>query len=409
MRANYQSFRSSSGFRIGLAHLAESECAAVSIHIPAGSRNDPPDEAGLAHFVEHMVFKGTESRTARQISIDTENVGASLNASTSEDETVYEASGDASTLPLLAEVLCDMVWRPTFPEEEIGLERDVIAEEIVMYHESPTDHIDDLISKALWSPHPLGTPITGSLESIKRIDRESLMRFAEHHHRREDVVISVAGPFKEEEVRRVFEPLLPATTSAVETERYATPLQARPPEVDERDTQQVQLALAFATFGRRDHRRHALRLLGMILGEGASSRLFQELRENRGLCYQVSCDVGLLEDTGSLEIHAGLDPASRDEALSCIRAQLADLADQGPTDGELARAKRLSASHSRAEMENTSSHAQWVGDCLLHHDQVILPSEALDTIAAVTREEVLQVANDLFRPENEAMAEIRPA
>ena len=408
MQANYQILRSSAGFRIGFAQLPDSECAAVSIHIPAGSRDDPPGQAGLAHFVEHMIFKGTEKRDARQISIETEDVGASLNASTSEDQTVYDARGDASTLPLLVDILCDMVWHSTFPEDEIPLERDVIAEEIVMYFESPSDHIGDLISKALWSPHPLGESIAGTLESIKRIDRKALLDFTKSHHFREDVVISVAGPFDETQVLELFEAHLPSTTPPIESPTYQAPTERRKQEIDSRETQQVQLALAFSCFGRHDPRRHALRLLSTILGEGASSRLFQELREERGLCYQVGCDVTLFDDTGAIEIQAGLDPSSRDEALECIREQIDDLTKNGPSEAELARAKRLVASSSRTAMESTSAHAEWIGDCLLQHNQVIRPIEALQLIEQVTADEVRDVAATVFTAENEALAEIRP-
>ncbi|MFC7337025.1 M16 family metallopeptidase [Haloferula chungangensis] len=409
MQANYQILRSSAGFRIGFARLPDSECAAVSIHIPAGSRDDPPGQAGLAHFVEHMIFKGTEKRDARQISIETEDVGASLNASTSEDQTVYEARGDASTLPLLVDILCDMVWHSTFPEDEIPLERDVIAEEIVMYQESPSEHISDLISKALWSPHPLGESVSGTLASIRRIDRKALLSFSQRHHRREDVVISVAGPFEEAEVLQLFEAHLPPSTPRVEAPSYQIGNHSRKQEIEGRDTLQVQLALGYASFGLHDPRRHALRLLAMILGEGASSRLFQELREDRGLCYQVCCDVTLFDDTGALVIHAGLDPASRDEALACIYSQLAELSTKGPNDAELARAKRLTASSSRAAMECTAAHAEWVGECLIQHNQIIRPREALELINQVTADEIRDVAACLFVPANEALAEIRPA
>lgn len=408
MQANYQIFRSSAGYRIGLARLPDSECAAVSIHIPCGSRDDPPEQAGLAHFVEHMVFKGTETRDARQISIETEDVGASLNACTSEDQTVYEARGDATTLPLLVDILCDMVWRPTFPIDEIPLERDVIAEEIVMYFESPSDHIGDLISRALWSPHPLGESVSGTLASIKGIDRQALRSFTGRHYRREDVVISVAGPFEKAQVLELFEPHLPPSAPVIGSPAYQPATMPRQQQIEARDTQQLQLALAYSCFGRRDPRRHALRLLSTILGEGASSRLFQELREDRGLCYQIGCDVTLFEDTGALEIHAGLDPTSRDEALACIHAQLADLSKNGPGEAELARAKRLTASSSRAAMESTSAHSEWIGECILQHDQVIRPEDALTLTDQVSAEEVREVAATVITAANEARAEIRP-
>ncbi|MGB1131169.1 MAG: M16 family metallopeptidase, partial [Haloferula sp.] len=279
MRATYETRRISNGMRAGFAHLPESECTAVSIHLPVGSRDDPPGKEGLAHFVEHMTFKGTEARDARAISFDSENAGASLDAYTSEDQTAYEARGDAETLPLLIDILSDMVWRSNFPEQEIDLEREVIAEEIVMYHENPGDHISDLLSRSLWGNHSLGQPISGSLESIQSIDRQTLLEFASRHHQREDIVIAVAGPHQATEVIELLESRLPATSPTLNSIPFSE--SAIPPrhEVERRDTQQLQLALAYRCFGRTDPRRHALNLLAMILGEGASSRLFQRLRE----------------------------------------------------------------------------------------------------------------------------------
>ena len=169
--ARYESLVLPSGFRLAVATLPESECAAFSVHVAAGSRDDLPGLAGTAHFVEHMVFKGTQRRDARAISLEAEDAGGSLNACTTEDQVVYEARGDADALPLLADITADIVWHAAFPEREIPLEREVIAEEIVMYRESPGDHIGDLISLALWSPHPLGESVSGSEDSIARIQK----------------------------------------------------------------------------------------------------------------------------------------------------------------------------------------------------------------------------------------------
>jgi predicted Zn-dependent peptidase len=290
----------------------------------------------------------------------------------------------------------------------VGLEREVIAEEIVMYQESPGDHISDLLSRALWGNHSLGQPISGSLESIRNIDQAALHDFAARHHRREDIVIAVAGPHCLEEVVGLLEALLPEATHPLSSIPFLEAVVPTRHEVERRDTQQLQLALAYRCFGRSDSRRHALNLLSMILGEGASSRLFQRLREERGLCYHVSCDASLLAETGSLEIHAGLDPAARDEAIACIQEEIDDLAAHGPSAEELARAKRLAASQSRAGMESTSAHSSWIGECLIHHDRVMTPSEALARTTAVTAGEIQSVAREICVPEHLAIAEIRP-
>lgn len=408
-RAHYYLEELPCGFRLAVATLPDSECAALSVHIPAGSRNDPARQTGLAHFVEHMVFKGTARRDARQISLETEDVGASLNACTTEDSVTYEARGDAETLPLLADMIADMVWHATFPEAEIKLEREVIGEEIVMYRESPTDHIGDLISAALWSPHPLGEPVAGTEKTIARINRAALAGFRDLHHFRRDVVIAISGPFTPEQARQALADHLPAArtipaAAAFDPAALAAPRQLR----EKRDTEQLQLALGFRTPGRHDPRRHALRMLGMILGESASSRLFQELREKRGLCYHVSCDVNFFAEAGSLEIHAGLAPESRDESLECIFREIADLRANGPRADELARAKRLAVSQMKMAMESTAAHAAWAGDCVAQFDRLISPEEARHEWERVAAADIRDIAAEVLADTPSALAEILP-
>ena len=189
-KAIYEWRQIPNGPRLAVATVADSECAALSIYIPAGSRDESNLPAGLAHFVEHMVFKGTERRSARELSFEIEDGGGQLNACTSEDQTVYEGRGEADLMPLLADVLADMVWHATFPESEINLEREVIGEEITMYKESPADHIGDLISGALWGDHPLGNAISGSVESVAKIDRATLLAFRDRHHSRSRLLMA---------------------------------------------------------------------------------------------------------------------------------------------------------------------------------------------------------------------------
>lgn len=397
------------GPRLALATLPQSECAAVSIYIPAGSRDEHDVPAGTAHFVEHMVFKGTERRSARELSLEIESAGGQINACTSEDNTVYEGRGEASLLPVLADVLSDMVWHATFPKDEITLERDVIGEEITMYRESPSDHIGDLISQALWSPHPLGNPISGSVESIARVNRNVLNTFRTRHHFRKDLVIAVAGPFSEQEALDAICPHLPKSFLTPEKRSPFSHEASRPRDiVDARDTEQLQLALAWHAPGRSHPLRHAMRLLSLMLGETASSRLFLGLREERGLCYQISSDVTFFEDTGAFEILAGLDPESKDEALDCIHAEIADLLKNGPRAGELDRAKRLAIGQSKMAFESTGAQASWAGECLMDFGRIPMPADWRAEVAAVTEAEVHEITRILFQGSSACRAEIRP-
>ena len=406
-KATYEWRQIPNGPRLAVAFVPDSECAALSIYIPAGSRDESGFPTGLAHFLEHMVFKGTARRTARDISFEIENAGGQLNACTSEDQTVYEGRGEADLMPVLIDVLSDMVWHATFPETEIALEREVIGEEITMYKESPADHIGDMISSALWPEHPLGNPISGSLESIAGINRNHMLDFRNLHHFRNDLVIAAAGPFTHEEVVAMIQPHLPgafhAAPQGVSFERADSTSRT---VTDERETDQLQLALAWHTPGRHSDSRHALRLLSMMLGETASSRLFLELREERGLCYQISSDVAFFEETGAFEISAGLDPESRDEALSCIQREIDDLVANGPHPGELDRAKRLTIAQSKLAFESTGAHAAWAGEGVLDFGLVPSPAEWRARIMAVTEADVWASAREVFLNQIPAMAEI---
>jgi len=407
-RVTYDWRRIPGGPRLAVATLPDAECAALTIHIPAGSRDEGGLPAGLAHFVEHMAFKGSARRSARELSFEIENAGGQVNACTSEDQTVYDARGEAGQFQVLADVLCDMVWHANFPEADIQLEREVIGEEIVMYRENPADHIGDLLSKAMWGDHPLGNPISGSLESIARTDRAALLGFRDQHHFRNDLVIAAAGPFAIGEVLDILAPLLPARFHPARKPPPFHPDATGPQSLAEtRETDQLQLAQAWHTPGRHSEQRHALRLLSLILGESSSSRLFLELREERGLCYQIGSDVTLFDETGAFEITAGLDPEARDEALACIHREIHDLASHGPRPGELDRAKRLAITHGKLAFESTAAHAAWAGECLLDLGRIPSHTEWRERVQNVTDRDILHIAREIFLQKNHATAEIR--
>ncbi|HVJ45669.1 MAG TPA: pitrilysin family protein [Luteolibacter sp.] len=406
-KANYEWRRLPQGPRLAVATLPDSECAALSIYIPAGSRDEAELPAGLAHFVEHMVFKATKRRSAKDISFEIENAGGQLNACTSEDQTVYEGRGEADLMPVLIDVLSDMIWHATFPEADIELEREVIGEEITMYRESPSDHIGDLISAALWGDHPLGNAISGSIESIHEIDRAKLVAFRDLHHFREDIVIAASGPFTIDQIESLLSPHLPAKFHPAKPPLAFSSEEAPLRKItDLRESDQLQLSLGWHTPGKHSEKRHALRLLSMMLGEISSSRLFLELREDRGLCYQIGSDVTFFDETGAFEINAGLDPESREEALECIHREIGDLVKNGPRAGELDRAKRLMISQSKLAFESTASHAAWAGEGLLDFDEIPSPASWREKILAVTDDDVRAIAREVFQDREPAIAEI---
>jgi predicted Zn-dependent peptidase len=406
---HHEWFELPAGPRLAVATLPGAECAALSIHIPAGSRDEDGLPCGVAHFLEHMCFKGTARHSARELSLRIESAGGQINACTSEDQTVYDGRGDAELMPLLCETLADMVWRSSISASDIDLERDVIGEEITMIRENPADHIGDMISAAIWPDHPLGRPISGTPESLESITRDALAGFRDGHHFRRDVVIAAAGPHTIADIAAMFDGLVPECRVPAPAANPFAPHASPPCRLREpRETDQLQLAMAWHTPGRQADSRHALRLLSLMIGETASSRLFLDLREDRGLCYQIGSDVTLLDETGAFEVHAGLAPSARDEAVDRILRHLRDIAASGPASGELDRAKRLAITQGKLALETTAAHAAWAGESLLDFGRIPGICEWRSRILSVTAAEVRELADALFTGTAFAMAEIDP-
>ena len=403
------------GFHIATAEMSHMESVSIAIYFPVGSRYESPEENGIAHFLEHMVFKGTSKRTALDIALQIEGAGGTMNAFTTEDQTCLETRGPAELLPLLIEIMSDMLWNSNYDPEEVEREREVIAEEIIMYQENPGDHLHDLLSEALYPSHPLGRPITGTEDSISNIQVEDLKNFTQKHYYSEGITLSVAGKVKHTEVVALAEKFLPQLSdhkSGFQPFTH-TPLSVRAstrPIVihDQRDIEQTHLAIAFHTDGRHSDTRHILRVMSLIMGETMSSRLFQELREKRGLCYHIATDYSLYHDTGTFEIHAGLDSSRLQESIDVIHQMLRQICEQGFTQAELDQAVTFATAQSRIALETPPAHMSWMGDSLLCFDKILEPKDSRETLSTTTLTELKELAQQTFKPENMAIATVGP-
>ncbi len=403
------------GIHVATAEMPHMESVSVGIYLPTGSRYESAKLNGIAHFAEHMIFKGTLSRSALDLAIQVEGAGGSINAFTTEDQTCLETRGPADLLPQFLEVMCDMVWGSNFDPHEVELEREVIAEEIVMYQENPSDHIHDLLSIALWPNHPLGRPITGTVKSIKAIHAESLKEFITKHYYAKGLTLTVAGKVTHADVCEMAQKYLPLVDENQlrnnDFKKYSHALTKSNQFAlihDQREIDQVHLAMAFHTDGRQSDLRHVLRLMSLIIGETMSSRLFQELREKRGLCYHIASDYSLYDDTGTFEIHAGLDRTRLEESLKAINEVILQILNEGFTQAELDQTLRFATGQSKISLESTHSRMSWMGDSLLCFDKIIDPEEALATLQSTTLEELHGLAKQLFTVNNMAVASIGP-
>ncbi len=398
------------GLRIVTTELPHARSVSTSIFLGIGSRNENGDQRGICHFLEHMLFKGTETRpTAKDISIAIEQIGGILNAETGKEVTVYWNKVSHRHWKLAIELLSDVLRHSRFDSSEVEKERGVIIEELSMLFDSPGEWVHVLVDEILWGEHPLGRDIGGDRESVSGISRDDLTRFLDQSYSPDNAVVAVAGAIDHFEILDEIEKLLGnwQRRSPVSWE----PVNGRASEskiiIRDKDTEQAHLCLAVPSYSFVHPDRFALDLLNVILGEGMSSRLFQEIREKRGLGYDVQSYVTRFRDAGSLVVYTSVDPARVDETLRAIVGELDGVRLALPSD-EVQRAKDFWKGRIELRLEETRSLASWLGSQELFFDRILTVEDVVARIDAVTPEDLMRVASDVFRHERFHVAAIGP-
>jgi len=403
----FQHSNLANGIRVGTATLPDRAVMALGIWTPYGSRHESPEQSGVAHFLEHMVFKGTAKRGARRISLEIEGAGGEINAFTSEDHTCYHLTVPAGRFASAAGVLADVYSNPRLHPRDFRQEKQVILEEIQHYRENPGQHVEDLLSEALWPRHGLGRLITGTPETLAGITPGDVADWHRRSHGADTAVVAAAGPWPHTKVVELAERLLgglPRNQAPPPTP--VAPLRGPSFRLESRPLEQSHLAIGFRTPGRHHPLRHAIRLLSVMCGESMGSRLFQELRERRGLCYSVHTETEWFEDTGVFEIQTALDSDRIEEACRALARELARLREQPPTRRELDRAKEYALGQQALWIEATPHLMTWTGECLLQHGKVFPPEDAQARMLATTPEAVHRAARQLFTPTRTAVAAV---
>ena len=398
------------GLRIATCEMPHAQTAAMGIWASVGGRHEPAPLNGISHFIEHMLFKGTQRRSARRIMEEVEGVGGDMNAFTAEERTCYYATAAAEFFPRVCDVLCDIYMNPRFSRRDIDRERGVIAEEILMYEDEPSSRVQELLENTQWAGHPLGRPITGTVETIEAMDADAFRSYRTSHYHAPSTVVTAAGKVQHDEVvdkvSRLLADLPKGKSPAAQS---FPPLQKSPRLVTEaRDIQQTQLALSVPALSHRDERRFALHLLNVILGANASSRLFQEMREKRGLCYSVSSHWLSLNDGGALGISAGLDRRNLEKSLRLILSQFDLLCKKPIGAAELRRAKEYTIGSNRMALERTSSQNARLGGSILAQGQIVDPEVVNERLRAITPDDILAVARDILIPSRLNIAVVGP-
>lgn len=389
------------GVRVVTEHVPGVRSAAVGIWVGIGSRDEQPSVAGAAHFLEHLLFKSTPTRTALDIAELIDGVGGELNAFTSKEHTCYYAHVLDDDLPLAVDVVADVVLRGRCRSADVDVERQVVLEEISMRDDDPEDLLGDSFLTALYGDHPIGRPIIGSVDSIEAMTRAQLHSFHVRRYTPQRMVVAVAGNVDHEHtvelVRRAFAGHLDGTGGPMPRREGRLELRTTPTlSITEHDGEQSHLSLGVRSFGRHDGRRWALSVLNAAIGGGLSSRLFQEVREKRGLAYSVYSGIDTFADTGAFSVYAGCQPENLSEVAAVIREVLGAVAKHGITDAECARAKGSLRGGLVLGLEDTGARMHRIGRSELNYGGHWSLTETLERIATVSSEQVRDVAAELL-------------
>ena len=399
-----------SGERVISERIGHVRSVAIGFWIRAGSRDEKPDRAGVSHFLEHLLFKGTRTYSAQQIAEIFDTLGGELNAATSREHTVVYARVPDERLETALEVMGEMVFAPAF--NDLDSEREVVLEEIAMVEDTPQDYVHDLSSQATFGTHPLGRPVIGNAEVISSVTRRTV---AAHHRSMYvpgNVVVAAAGNLRHEHFVRLIERAQRKAAAPRAKSTRVRPALLKLPAPDVRflrkDTEQYHVCVAAPGISRSDPRRFAASLLDGILGGSASSRLFQEIREKRGMAYQVYSFASQYSDTGQIGIYLGTREENVVSSLEIATEQIADIAAGNMREDEIERAKENLKGRIMLSMESTANRMSRLGKSLITDTELLSIERIIAEIEAVEPEAVAELAGILLAPEKCSAAGIGP-
>ncbi len=408
---HYQRTVFPNGLRLLTAPMPGMRSASIALYFTVGSRYETQEQAGISHFIEHMVFKGSERYpTARHISKAIEGVGGMFNASTDKELTTYTARVPGEYLSTIMSVFADMVRRPLFDPVEIEKERDVITEELSSTRDDPQEWVHLLIDEIMWPDLPLGRDDAGRIETVSRLTRQDLLDYQRAYYQPGALIISVAGNIDTAHITDLTEQLFgdweigtPRTWQDSLPPRDVTSV-----SIIRKETEQANLCLGTLGLAYSSPDYYAFMLTNAILGEGMSSRLFQSIREERGLAYDIGSYFNSYADTGNFVISAGVDPSQIEPAISAIIQELSRIAEQSVPDDELERIKAYVRGSLVLGLEGTGQVASWLGSQEYSRGKILPVEEIVSRIDAVTADDIQHIAQQCFVPEWRRLAIIGP-
>jgi predicted Zn-dependent peptidase len=395
------------GIQVLTETMPQVRTAAVGIWIGTGSRSEDDRLAGISHFLEHMFFKGTHTRSALEIAQAADAIGAQMNAFTDREATVLYAKALSNHLPTVMALMADMLLQSALAPEALERERQVILEEIKMYEDSPDELVQDLFAQTIWNGHPLGRPVIGTVETVRSLRREDFLVYQDRRYRPNSVIVAVAGDVTHEAVVAL------VAAALGRWEGKAPPLEAEAPTprpdilLRSKETEQVHLTLGVRGLPQADESRYVIAILDNILGGGMSSRLFQEIREKRGLVYTITSYHAAYREGGLFVIYGAMSPSAAPQVARLILEEIEKIRG-GISDAELQRAKESYKGAIMLSLESTGSRMYKLARSQLAYGRQVSLDELLSRIDAVTAAQVQAMARALLVPEQMAMAAIGP-
>ncbi|HML37736.1 MAG TPA: pitrilysin family protein [Bacillota bacterium] len=382
----------SCGVRIVMEEIPYVQSVSIGIWVKAGSVDETAKNSGISHFIEHMLFKGTENRSAKKIAEDVDKIGGQINAFTGKEATCYYLKTLATNIDQAADILIDMFINSKFDEEEMAKEKRVVCEEIKMIEDSPEDDAHDIISELVFKGNPLAKSIIGTPKSLEGITRNAIKKYMGEEYTRDNIVISICGSFDADHVCELFDCKLMALNSSKAPKEYSEAPYKPGYKVKVKDIEQSHLCLGLKGLALDDDRYYPLVLLNNIMGGSMSSRLFQNIREEKGLAYSVYSMSSSFSDTGYFNIYAGVSHEKVRDAVIGIQDELKLLKAEGVTPEELQTAKEQMKGSYIFSLENVNGRMFSIGKNMLLLDKIYSPEEVIASIDAVTMEDIVNIS-----------------
>ncbi|MBU9888504.1 MAG: insulinase family protein [Candidatus Omnitrophica bacterium] len=407
---DYQVTEFENGLRLLTVPMAKRDSSGVAIWVKTGGRYEPRRLSGVSHFLEHMLFKGTRKRDTRQIKEEIEGVGGVLNAFTGEEATCYFAKILRRHYDRALDVLSDMVMNATIPHVELVKERTVILEEIKMYRDLPSHHVQDLLGELLWPRQPLGRTLSGTPEAVSRMTRADVLGYKKDYYHHSNILVSVSGEIVHEEVCARIQAMFPGAKARAKSRFVRAENAQTKPRTNfyEKNTEQTHLVVGLHALPRLHPDRYKLGLLHIVLGANMSSRLFEEVREKRGLAYEIKSSIAAYQDAGAFTISAGVETKKTGQAVRVILKELAKVRRTLVRPGELRRAKDYFMSQVYMGVEDTLDHLLWAGERFLCSGELPDKEKIRREVEAVTAEDIREVSRRIFATRGLNLALIGP-